>query len=479
MKRLTSLVGGATVQALREGRVIRQDFWPLLILISSLTLRIASEATANASFFLLAAYAFFGRSQVIQAMALSWLFSVFSGGAKGGIAPLASQAAIGRYAVVFAAALSICMRSILTSGMGRVSLPIITTLLFGVFIFFHSCLMSTVVEVSVLKATVWMVALLTLLSAWEGLSVERRRRLHTQLIWLLMAILLCSFPLLFLPLGYLTNGTGFQGVLNQPQGFGPTMAVLSTFVIIGFLAKHQPQWRDFPLVLACLVMVVMSHARTAGLALVLGVATTAILAPMLMRQSSASALPGLRHTKTLLMLLSLSLCALAGLALGGEEKLSNVLESFLSKGGESSNLSTVYENSRGGLIHGMLDNIVATPWSGIGFGVASNPWNMEVERDPNLGLPTGASIEKGVMPIAVLEEIGIPGFLFFLVWLWLLIQRAGRQGIMELAAVMVVLFINLGESTLFSTSGYGMINLIVLSWAVTMPRQPSSLRFHA
>lgn len=37
---------------------------------------------------------------------------------------------------------------------------------------------------------------------------------------------LLSLPLLVHPLGYLRNGTGFQVILNHPQVFGPTMALL-------------------------------------------------------------------------------------------------------------------------------------------------------------------------------------------------------------------------------------------------------------
>jgi len=68
-------------------------------------------------------------------------------------------------------------------------------------------------------------------------------------------------------------------------------------------------------------------------------------------------------------------------------------------------------------------------------------------------------IEKGVMPLAVLEGLGVPGFMFFLVWIGLLIQRASRYGVTELALIFTLLLFNFGESTLFSPSGFGMITL--------------------
>jgi len=480
MRGIISPLGGARLQVLRRGRVLRREFWPMLIFVSALTMRFASGVTANVSFFLLAAYALSGRAQAIQSLALGWLFSMLSGGEKGGIAPPATQAAIGRYIVIAAAALSILIRNLLSSSKGQVSLPTLSTWLFGAFIFSHSCLFSTDVEISLLKSTVWAVTFLTLLSAWENLSVESRQQLQAQLIGLLVAILLCSLPLVFLSVGYVANNSGFQGILNQPQGFGPVMALLGSFVIIGLLAKPQPLWRDLTLAVACLVMVIMSQARTAGLALVLGVVIAVIVAPMLMRHSKYNALPGLRNTKMLLMLFLLTLCALVGLALGEEEKLAKILDSYLSKGGGTSNLSEAYQNSRGGLMAAMWDNIVSQPFTGIGFGVASTSWDMDIiTRDPYFGLPLGAPIEKGVLPLAVLEELGIPGFVLFLGWLGILIQRAGRRGVLELALAATVFLINFGESTLMSPSGLGMILLIVLTWAVALPKQPSNVSFRA
>jgi hypothetical protein len=142
-------------------------------------------------------------------------------------------------------------------------------------------------------------------------------------------------------------------------------------------------------------------------------------------------------------------------------------------------VSEAYKDSRGNLIEAMWDNIKVTPMVGIGFGVASIPSAMEVTRDPILGLPTGASIEKGVMPIAVLEELGIPGFVLFCGWIGMLIRRAGQHGVKELALVATLLLFNFGESTLFSPSGFGMIELIVLAWAATRPRRSTGVRFHA
>jgi hypothetical protein len=453
----------------RKASVIRQNFWPLILVSAFLALRLASETTANASFFVLASYALIGRSQAIQALTLSWLYSMLSEG----VAPPATQAAIGRYAVIAAAALSVILRTSKRNRSRQQAHTVFITLGFGAFIIGHSWLFSPVVDVSVLKAIAWTVALTTLLSAWGGLATEERNVLQMQIFLLLTAILVVSLPLVVLPMGYLINGTGFQGVLNQPQAFGASMALLGAFVLIQLFAQVQPRWRDLALASACLPLVVLSEARTAGIALVLAVGVALIATSRVSGRPLLSLLPGLRSRR----MHALMLFAAVGIILAAPA-LTKVMDRYLSKSGraEVTSLAEAYQGSRGGLIEVMWDNIEETPWTGIGFGIASFPSDMIVVRDPVLNLPTSASIEKGVLPVAVLEELGLPGFIFFLVWIGHVTRRAARNGALELALIVNLLLLNLGESMLFSPSGFGMINLIILAWAVTCPKRPAGFR---
>src|SRR5690606_23104245 len=122
-------------------------------LIVALALRLASAPTANLSYLLLAGYALLGRPHAIRALAMSWLFTMMSTG----IAPAASAGAVGRYAVLFAAAFSALIHS------GFFSRPrlrpfTVATIMLGGFIIFHSMLFSPMVDVSVLKAVSWTLA---------------------------------------------------------------------------------------------------------------------------------------------------------------------------------------------------------------------------------------------------------------------------------------------------------------------------------
>lgn len=442
--------------------------WSVLVVVVLLGLRLFSGPTGAVAFFLLAAYALTGRVQAIQALALSWLFSLLSPA----LAPPVPLAALGRYAVIAGAALSVFLRARRGMDVNGVSIhrQVFLTLLLGAGILAHSVLFSAVRDVSVLKAVSWTVAAATLLSAWAGLDKDARQRLERQLFGGLMVLLLTSLPLLASGRGYLVNGTGFQGVLAHPQSFGPTLALLAAWLGSRIVADPLPPWRVVGLFVLALVLIILSEARTAGLGLILGLVVAAFSGRVLARRKLREYLPGLRSRRVQMAVgLGLLVVIAAGPFLGQR------VGAYLAKRGGSSNVVEAYDRSRGAKVDQMLENIREHPLRGIGFGVASDPFGMEVKRDSVLNLPTGASVEKGVVYLAVWEELGLLGLLAVLVWLWLLVWRSALGGMTSLAVCLTVLFMNFGEATLFSPSGMGMLPLILLAWAGTSRRpQPGA-----
>ncbi len=437
------------------------DRWLLLVLVAVLALRLASGPTANASYFLLAAYALFGRTQVIYALSLSFLFSMLSPA----IAPDAPLAAVGRYAVIAACALSVFARGgWLRDAQVRVSYPTLLTLALGAILVGHSVFVSPIVDVSVLKVTSWTAVAATLLAAWGGLSPEDRDRTAAAIFAGLVAIMICSLPLLALPsVGYLRNGTGFQGVFSQPQSFGPTMALLGAWSGACMLAESRPRWGWVLLTGACLVLVVLSGARTGGLGMVFGLAAAALLVPTLAGRPVRVMLPGITSRRLYLV----AGLALTGVLLSGSVLTDRLAEYFNKRGEDVTGIGDAYEQSRGALITDMMDNIREQPWTGIGFGIASRPHEMIVDREPVFGLPTSATIEKGVFPVALVEEVGVLGAAAVLAWIWMVVRRASRASVTALALVSTSLLLNMGENTFFSTGGLGLLPLILLAWAAT------------
>ena len=443
--------------------------WVYVVVLVFLALRLFSSATANAAYFLLATFALTGRAQAIQALALSWLFSMLSPA----IAPDVPLAALGRYSVMAFAALSVLLRA--GPGASSSGVPVkrlvLLTIILGAGMVAHALLFSVVRDVSVLKAISWTVAVATLLSAWSGLGMEARQRLERQLFGGLIVLLLASLPLVASGSGYLVNGTGFQGVLSHPQAFGPTMALLAAWLGSRIVAETRPPWRLVGLFVAALVLIVLSEARTAGLGLMMGLLAAIAVGRLLARRRLRDYLPGLRSRR---VQLTVGLGLMAVIAVG--PVLGSKVATFVAKRGNSSSLVEAYDRSRGAKVDEMWANIREHPLRGIGFGVASDPFSMEVSRDPVLGLPTGASIEKGVVYLAVWEELGLLGLLAVLGWLWLLVRRAALAGLTPLVVCLTALAMNFGEATLFSPSGMGMLSLVLLTWAATARRPMEATR---
>lgn len=440
---------------------------PFLVLAIALALRLASSGTANLSYLLIAAYALRGRGQAIQALALSWLFTMLNSE----LAPEASVASMGRYLVIFAAAISVAWRS----GSVVVNKLSLFTLLLGALMLVHSLLFSAVMDISVLKVVSWMAVVLTLLSAWQSLPAAQLTALFDQLQWGLIWLMLLSLPLLAIPsIGYAVNGAGFQGLLNQPQAFGPTAALVGAMLGGRVLGVPKPRWRDLALLGMCVVLIVLSEARTAGLAWVLGLIGSVVLSPVFAGKSWRCMLPGLHSRRLVVVGLALFVAiVVSGPVLVGQ------LSSYLFKRTDAASFVDAAETSRGILVFAMLDNIQAHPLTGIGFGIASIPELMVVERDPLLGLPLGAPIEKGVMPIAVLEELGVFGAVAVLSWLLIVLRRGAKAGVTQFSVILTLLLVNFGEYMFFSVGGMGILLLILLTGAVTVKDRGTGTTDHA
>lgn len=443
-------------------RVVRVGGVPIVAIV----LRVGSAPTADASYFLLAAYALLGRGYAIRAVALSWLFSVLSPA----ISPVAPHAAFGRYAVLAALVVSVFVRCPIMKGRPRITLAVMATVVYAAVLILHSLLFSEMPEISVLKVVSWGMAAAGLLAAWGGLRAAERQEIADWVFGLLVGVLLCSAPLLGLSAGYLVNGSSFQGILNQPQAFGVTIALLAAFVGCRLLAERRPSWWMVGLFVGCVIAVAMSRARTGGFAMLLGIAFAVATARGLTGRSARVLMPALRSPR-LHLVLGLAVVG----AVAASAALTTRVDAFVSKGTGNDTLVGAYDASRGSKIEDMLANIKARPWRGIGFGVASDPADMVVQYDPYFHLPIGASVEKGVMPLAVLEETGIPGAAAFLLWMAVLFRRVVHgASVAPMAVFFTALLTNFGESTLFSASGMGLVVITVIAWAVSTERGQGS-----
>ena len=385
-----------------------------------------------------------------------------------GIAPSAPLGALGRYAIIFVAAASVFFRFSPRQYKSNQKRLILMTIALGVFLIAHSLLFSVMPDVSILKAISWVLTVTSLIAAWGSLSEKQGDQLIRQLFAGLSVVLIFSLPLTVLPLGYLRNGTGFQGILNHPQAFGPTMSLLGVWTALGLLTLSRPPWKLVFFCGACLASILMSESRTAGLALVAGIFSSIIVTGVLLRQPVMHLFPGLRSSRVILVVSCSTFMAIVF-----APQLLERLDSYVSKSKRTDvgNIFEAYDHSRGALIDTMWDNIDKQPFTGVGFGIASNPSTMQVTRDPVFNFPVGASIEKGVLPIALVEEVGIFGFFFVLLWGMGILRSALRSGGRALGLLATIILLNFGESTFFSVGGMGMLSLVILGWVATRESQ--------
>ena len=364
-----------------------------------------------------------------------------------------------------AAAVSTGLRALSAPRPGVIGAVDLYTLLLGGYVLLHAALLSQAAEISALKGLSWLAAALVAAGGWTRLTARERDRLGWSLRCGLCAVVLAGLPLLASPIGYAALGpwgSDFQGVLRHPTLHGIAAALLGAWSI-GLLFER----RRAPLTLIAVagasgVLVILSGSRTAAVAMFAGVGIS-LLASAIASGRPLALLPGLRSWRVHAFVTAALLAVAYGA--GG-------IAAFLERGavdtgrihGAQLSLPESYLSARGQEIGLMLDNIRERPWTGIGFGVASTPERLRVERGP-LGIPVSAPVEKGVLPLALLEELGVLGLAAAAAWVACLVRRAARGGAAALAVCLTILFINLGESVLMSPGGVGLACLILLGWA--------------
>lgn len=447
----------STLSRARPGRSVRQSrILPYMLLFAIIGLRVASGPTAMVAYVALGLYALVGRGHAVRALALSWFLTIINPGIAAG----EGAASVGRYIVLLGALISAIAHGLISSQGNNSRLFSYFSLFLGFLIIVHSVIFSPIVDVSILKAVSWALAIFSLLACWGGMSLDEREEVIGQLFWGLILLMLFSLPLAVLPAGYRVNGWGFQGLLNHPQAFGPTMGLLGAWATTRMLTERRPSWFMIGVCGLSFLFVLMSGARTAGLGMVVAVLLSIFVVPWLSGQSIRQIFPGLKSARVWGVGF---VVVVAGLM--ASPFLIDAIESFLVKSGTGSDFSEMYEQSRGKLISIMMNNIRENTLTGIGFGINSDYLNMDVERDDIIGLPMAAPIEKGVAFLAMIEELGVVLSSVVLLWLFYFWVVAARGGLSAFAVFSVIILFNFGESTFFSPGGMGGLFLIFLTWA--------------
>jgi hypothetical protein len=235
--------------------------------IAVLSIRLFLPGATIVAYIFIAMFATQGVGNALKALFICWLI----GSLNTGLVSESALSGVGRYLVFFVVAFSVFIRAAYSSNAsGRPDFLVPGTLLLIVFVIAHSLVFSAAVDVSILKAVVWGIVVLSCQIAWSSLQQEQRLGVFNHIYWGVISIGIGSMPLIFSPLGYHINGIGFQGILNQPQMFGLTMALGLVLSFTRLLTSLTTNWYQLAMFFTFCALLFLSAARTGLMASIIG-----------------------------------------------------------------------------------------------------------------------------------------------------------------------------------------------------------------
>jgi len=440
-----------------------QNIGVIVVPLLATLLRVASSPTSALAYVVLAVWALTGRRQAILSLFFCWLFNMISHVFCG--APL--LAAQLRFVIFFAAAFSVLLHGPSRSSTTKVGGLAAATILLLVLLVGHSMVASLITDVSVLKSTMFAVVFMTVLCGWAWMAPAERHLTIQTIFGSLMLVVLFGLPMRLAGRGMMGFTGFFCGVIYHSQSMGMIAAIVAAVLTAQCLTIRPLRWWRVLLLGLTVVELYWTASRASAVALVVGVGLAFVVqlfgSVLFVRGENPRIVAARIGVAGVLVFL---LLIVAGRQVVGG------MRQFLLKYGEREDVSLLEQGmeTRQELIETMTENIRRYPLSGIGFGVGSTPARREnIVRDPYLGLPLMATVEKGVLPIVIFEEFGIPLGVLVYLWLGVLMLCASRGGIVPFAVVMTSMATNLAESSFFSPGGVGLLLIILTGWAVTEP----------
>lgn len=246
---------------------------------------------------------------------------------------------------------------------------------------------------------------------------------------------------------------GFQGIIDHPNALGLFLAINLGWLIP---TVTQPNRTTLDLVLLAISTICLMLGSARGPFVAIFVASCFVLTV------SFCGTPVWKGRIQRIFLNGFSvvcgLCLVVYLLWNARDASDNFLAFALKN--DSSLIESVDDRLAG--LQLQSQNIAEHPLLGIGFGIHSNPrwWLYESGRivyDPWFGLPISASVEKGTILLAMIEENGILGALVigrvFYVFLKSILSRGDARSLMLFAAALSV---NLSEFVLCSVGHIGL-----------------------
>lgn len=415
-----------------------------------------------ALFLVFALWALRGPRQSLEALSLSCLATFLNPG----IYTLSNSGEVLRWGVLLASFFSVSLRFILLK---QIKFPKTWWWLLGFVLVAAglSFFTSYAFDVSLFKIITFFMGTTTILLGFHMTS-DSPEYWRSWFLAIFLIVVVLGFPLLFNPLGYFRNQRGFQGLLNQPQAYGAFLGPLCVWLLSMLLCKECKGAFWWVFLGAAFASLVATQSRTGMFCFVISPIVVVAIKMAKGDISFSSVQRALRYGAIFLLLFM----PIFYLSRGSVMKMIN---DFLYKNTAQETIDDALYASRGFIVIRSFQNFLANPILGIGFGLASDPATFVVRRNASVGLPLGASVEKGVLLVAILEEVGIIGFLFFAIFLASLLFPTFRRGASFSSAILAVsvFLINFGEAVFFAVGGMGLWMWLLIGVSRTMSRKDS------
>ncbi|MCP5534612.1 MAG: O-antigen ligase family protein [Akkermansiaceae bacterium] len=268
----------------------------------------------------------------------------------------------------------------------------------------------------------------------------------------------------------------FNGPFDHSQTLGTTAALMIVYLLgLTLFTRHAIRWLSIPLILVLGYFMYLATSRTSLLALGIGILVM-LLMVMRYRPSGGIKLK-LNFSKSQIITTSVVICCLVfvmDFTSGGG--VSATAMEFLVKydpnvSGKHDTITKELFKSREGQIEMMMLNIRKQPIVGLGFGTSTS--EEFISEATLLSAPT----EKGFLFLAIVEETGIIGTIFFAVFLISIVRfYHARKNLIALGMFATFLGVNMGEMLFFSFGGQGGFLWVFIVGSILMGKECTFLR---
>jgi len=411
--------------------------------------------TINAQMFtivfsLLCLFSLTGKEQAIKALSLVAISKFLNPG----IYAFSPESGVLTWLVIFTASSVLIFSSI--SKFTTVMPLLIFSFVVGVL----SVFFSVQPDISLMKVIVFTVVVMAIILGYSSLNEDQFNRLHIWFFSLFAVVIILSLPTFLFPnIAYNRNAAGFQGILNHPQIFGITLAIITTWFLAALLFEKKTKKITLNIIISIslLILMMLSQSRTSILAVFLSLFTVFILV-FLKKNYFSKAFSGRALVMGVFFAIAVVITAFSS------SVVQDNLTDFVFKR-DSANLDdALFSRSSG--IASQWRYFTESPIVGHGFGVY--PWGVSPMGITYFkGIPISAPVEKGFLPTSVLEEVGVLGATLFFIFIYYLYKQVVmNKDVKLLALFFVCLFINVGEMVIFSVSGSGLFYWLLIGLTI-------------